>query len=127
MFQDEAGGSGSSNLNDLQDIPVMLNATNTTADSSNFITGGQGVQQGHHVTYTHPVTQDFLLEASFGRRVLSLPAPVCLSIHLSVCQSQVCPHDNSSLVQAKSTKFRPEVENTLVKILIVLLYPPQRS
>ena len=40
----------------------------------------------------------FLLEASFGLRILSLPASVCVSVCLSVCQSLACPSDNSVLV-----------------------------
>ena len=32
----------------------------------------------------------------------------------------VCPHHNPSLIQARITKFGPEVQNTLVKIPIVL-------
>ena len=56
----------------------------------------------------------FLPEASFGLRVLSLPVSVC------VYQSLACPHDNSSPVQARITKFSPEKQNTLVKIPIVL-------
>ena len=55
----------------------------------------------------------FLPEASFGLRVLSLPESVC------VYQSLACPHDNSSPVQARITKFGPEKQNTLVKIPIV--------
>ena len=44
----------------------------------------------------------FLLEAIFGNVIASL----CVSITcVCVCQSQACPHDNSSLVQAKITKF----------------------
>ena len=45
----------------------------------------------------------FLPEASFGLRVLSSP----LSVYLSLCvyQSLACPHDNSSAVQARITKF----------------------
>ena len=37
-----------------------------------------------------------------------------------VYQSLACPHDNSSSVQARITKFGPEKQNTLVKIPIVL-------
>ena len=33
---------------------------------------------------------------------------------------QVCPRDNSSPVQARITKFGPKMQNTLVKVLIVL-------
>ena len=45
----------------------------------------------------------FLLpEASFGLRILSLPASVCVcvcvSVCLSVCQSLACPRDNSGPV-----------------------------
>ena len=57
----------------------------------------------------------FLPEASFGLQVLSLPASVRQSV-----RHQVCPRDNSSPVQAKATKFGPEVLNTLVKIPVVL-------
>ena len=60
------------------------------------------------------VNRNFLPEASFGLRVLSLSVSVC------VYQSLACPHDNSSPVQARITKFGPEKQNTLVKIPIVL-------
>ena len=43
----------------------------------------------------------------------------CPSIRPSV-RHQVCPCDNSSTVQARITKFGPQVENNLVKIPIVL-------
>ena len=61
----------------------------------------------------------FLPEASFGLRVLSLPACVCVSVCLFVRQSWACPSDNSSTVQARITKFGPEKQNTLVKIPVV--------
>ena len=64
----------------------------------------------------------FLPEASFGLWVLSLPACVCvyvwMPVYVSVCQPRVCPHHNSPPVQARITKFGPEVQNTLVKILL---------
>ena len=41
---------------------------------------------------------------------------VRLSVCPSVCQSLACPHDNSSPVQVRITKFGPEKQNTLVKI-----------
>ena len=59
----------------------------------------------------------FLPEASFGLRVLSLPASVCLCV--CVCQSRACPHDNSPLVQARITKFGTKVQKNLVKVPIV--------
>ena len=66
----------------------------------------------------------FLPEASFGLRVLSLPASVCvcvcLSVCPSVCQSLACPRDNSGPVQARIAKFRPKMQKTLVKVPIVL-------
>ena len=64
----------------------------------------------------------FLPEASFGLRVLSLPASVCvcLSVCLSVCQSLACPRDNSGPVQARIAKFGPKMQKTLVKVPIVL-------
>ena len=60
----------------------------------------------------------FLPEASFGLRVLSLPASVCVCVCLFVCQSLVCPRNNSGPVQAKITKLGPKMQKTLVKILI---------
>ena len=53
----------------------------------------------------------FLPEASFGLRVLLLPACVCVCVSMCVCvrQSWACPCDNSSTVQARITKFGPEM------------------
>ena len=45
---------------------------------------------------------------------------VCVSVCLCVCQSRVCPRDNSSPVQARITKFGAQMQNTLVKVPIVL-------
>ena len=60
----------------------------------------------------------FLLEASFGLRVLSSPASVglCVRVCVGVCvyQSRACPHDNSSPIQAWITKLGPEMQNALV-------------
>ena len=64
-----------------------------------------------------------LPEASFGLRVLSLPASVPPSVRQSVRPSvrhQVCPCDNYWTVQARITKLGPEVQNNLVKIPNVL-------
>ena len=46
--------------------------------------------------------QAFFPMASFGLRVLSLPASVSQSV-----RHQVCPYDNSSPIQARITKFGP--------------------
>ena len=64
----------------------------------------------------------FLPEASFGLRVLSSPASVCVSLCVcqSVCQSLACPSDNSGPVQARVAKFGPKMQKTLVKVPIVL-------
>ena len=62
----------------------------------------------------------FLPETSFGLRVLSLPASVCVCVCLSVCQSLACPRDNSGPVQARIAKFGPKMQKTLVKVPIVL-------
>ena len=66
----------------------------------------------------------FLSEASFGLRVLSLPASVCLCLRVFVCpcvyQSRACPHDNSQLVQARVIKCRTKVQKSLVKVPLVL-------
>ena len=43
----------------------------------------------------------------------------CSSVRLSV-RHQVCLHNNSSSVQARITKFGPKMQNTLVKVPIVL-------
>ena len=45
---------------------------------------------------------------------------LCVCVCLSVCQSRVCPRDNSSPVQARITKFGAQMQNTLVKVPIVL-------
>ena len=50
---------------------------------------------------------------------LHLCVCVCVSV-CHVCQSQPCRHYNASPVQARITKFGPEVENPLVKTHIIL-------
>ena len=45
---------------------------------------------------------------------------VCVCVRVSVRQSSACPYNNSSTVQARITKFGPEMEKTLVKIPIIL-------
>ena len=49
-------------------------------------------------------------------------ACVCVSVRVSVCvyQSLPCPHDNSSAVHARITKFRWETQNIFVKMPIIL-------
>ena len=76
------------------------------------VVASQHDQANHH---------SFLPEASYGLRVLSLPASVCVCVYVCVCvrQSSVCPDDNLSPAQATITKFEPEVQNTLIKIPIV--------
>ena len=66
-----------------------------------------------HCTLRHTISL-FLPEASFGLRVLSSPASVGLCVRVCVYQSRACPHDNSSPIQARITKFGPEMQNTLV-------------
>ena len=56
--------------------------------------------------------------ASFSLQVFQLPAFVC--VHVCVSTFQTCLHDYSSPIQARITKFGPEVQNTLVKIPIIL-------
>ena len=57
----------------------------------------------------------WLSKASFGLWVLSLP----LSVHPSI-RHQVCPRKNPSPVQARTITFGPKMQNTLVKVPIVL-------
>ena len=45
---------------------------------------------------------------------------VCVSVCLCVCQSLACPRDNSGPVQTRIAKFGPTMQNTLVKVPIVL-------
>ena len=61
-------------------------------------------------------------------RFFYYPRPVlafgyCHRLRLWVCvcvyQSRACPHDNSSPIQARITKFGPEMQNTLVWVPIV--------
>ena len=51
---------------------------------------------------------------------LSVCACVCGCVCVSVCQSRACPHHSLSPFQARFTKLGPEVQNTLLVILIVL-------
>ena len=44
---------------------------------------------------------------------------VRVSVCVCVYQSRACPHDNSSPIQARVTKFGPEMQNTLVWVPIV--------
>ena len=44
---------------------------------------------------------------------------VCPCVCMCVYQSRACPHDNSSPIQARITKFGPEMQNTLVYVPIV--------
>ena len=47
---------------------------------------------------------------------------LCLSVCLvCLCQSLAYPRDNSGLVEARITKFGPKMQNTLVKVSLVLL------
>ena len=59
----------------------------------------------------------FSPEASYGLRVLSSPASLCVCV--CVRQSQVCPDDNLSPVKATITEIGPEVQNTFVKISFI--------
>ena len=43
----------------------------------------------------------------------------CCCLRQSI-RHQVCLHDNSSPIQARLTKFGPKMQNTLVKVIIVL-------
>ena len=75
-----------------------------------YIHNSRGCQRTQYA----PPIPSFLHEASFGLRVLSSPVSLC------VYQSLACPHDNSSPVQARITKFGQEKQNTLVQIPIVI-------
>ena len=44
---------------------------------------------------------------------------VCVRVSVCVCQLQVCPCDKLWQIQARITKFRPDGQNTFVKIPIV--------
>ena len=56
---------------------------------------------------------------------------LCVQMCPSVCQSLACPRDNSGPVQARITKFGPKMQNTLIKVPIVLwsdrLWPPRSN
>ena len=58
------------------------------------------------------------IEASFGPSgivIASTCVSMCVPICLCVYQSWACPHANLSPVQARITKFGPEVQNPLIK------------
>ena len=57
----------------------------------------------------------FLTRGQFWPPGIVIAWSVCVCVY----QSLACPHDNSSPVQARITKFGPEKQNTLVKIPIV--------
>ena len=69
---------------------------------------------------------DFLLIYFCPRPVLAfgycrcLRLCVCVRVCLSVCQSRVCPRDNSSPVQAR-IKFGTQMQNSLVKVPIIII------
>ena len=58
----------------------------------------------------------------FPRPVLAYGYCRCLrlSVCVSVRQSLACPRDNSGPVQARITKFGPKIQNSLIKVPIVL-------
>ena len=61
------------------------------------------------------------LHFQFFTRGLFWPLGIVVAcVCVCVYQSLACPHDNSSPVQARITKFGPEKQNTLVKIPFVL-------
>ena len=59
-----------------------------------------------------------LPEASFGLRVLSLPASVCLCVCPSVRQSRACPRDNSSPFQLGS----PNLDHRCKRLRFLLFW-----
>ena len=61
--------------------------------------------------------QPLLPQASFGFRVLSLPASVRPSV-----RHQVCPRDNSTPVQARLTKFGQNMQNTSLMVPTVFFF-----
>ena len=56
----------------------------------------------------------------FGIVVACVCVSVYVSVCLSVCQARACLRDNSSPFQDRIAKFEPEVQNTSVKVSIVL-------
>ena len=68
---------------------------------------------------TNTQWHQFLPLASFGLRVLLLPASVCVSMCLCVYQSLACPHDNSGTIQTRITKFGPKMQKTLFFFIVL--------
>ena len=64
----------------------------------------------------HPFTRGIVVGCVY------LPRCECARERARVCERQpwVCRRHGSSAIQARITKFGPEMQNTLVKILIVL-------
>ena len=69
----------------------------------------------HFVTYCHFYPRPVLAFGYCHR----LRLWVCVSVCVYVYQSRACPHDNSSPIQARITKFGPQMQNTLVWVPIV--------
>ena len=51
---------------------------------------------------------------------LTLTFKVKCNFNIKISPFWACPRDNPSPVQARATKFRPQVQNTLIKVPIVL-------
>ena len=71
--------------------------------------------------YTRWNSHDIILKDDFENYIFTRgqfwPSGIviaCVCGSVCVYQSPDCPHDNSSPIQARITKFGPEMQNTLV-------------
>ena len=60
-----------------------------------------------------------VIQGQFWPSGIVVAGSVCMCVCLSVCQSRACPLDNSWPIQARITTFGPNVQNTLVKVIVL--------
>ena len=131
---DNSGGNNSCSFSDVAECSIILDKNSPPSeflpDCNTVYTSWDTriFSQSHPLPliteHTHPFGlknpkfQCFLPEASFGLRVLSSPLSVYLSVCLCVYQSLACPHDNSSAVQARITKFENRCKKPWLRCLL---------
>ena len=109
-----------------------LNIDSLVEDYSNCIANALELLQLRHrfTSYCYPLRYMFVVvtilvslpEASFGFRVLSLPAPVCPSVRLCLSKSLVCARDNSRRSQLSARLLILAAEGIMAFNVVLVLY-----
>ena len=91
-------------------IPTWIDQKpENSIEISHAVSEQVAISYGNHFMAFLVIELLFLPEASFGLRVLSLPASVCVCMCLSVRQSRACLRNYSWPVSARITKFGPQM------------------